>query len=271
MSNYITTDCDLIEVIQSAEEIDLSILADFITDNNKGRVSLDSVVRGQLDTFKRTGSLKNNSDLLIKEIQEFGGNSIINFFRGKGVQYREILDDVAEHMKVTVDKTDGAEQVEIKIMLAVAAKSMEHMSPDEQRSFFSKISGGKVLGFGPGAIASLQAMILAGGFGSFMLATTVANAVATQLIGRGLTFGANAALMRGMGAFSGPIGWAITAIWTAFDLASPAYRVTVPCALQVAYMRQKIKEATMPHCTCGMVIVLGQKFCAECGVKTEVA
>ena len=272
MSNYITTDRDLIDVIHSAEETDLAILADFVTDSNKGRVSLDSVIRGQIDTFKRNESLKKNSDLLIKEIQEFGGNSIINFFRGNGVEYREILNDVADHMKVTADATDDVEQLELKILLAVALKSMEKMSSEEQKSFLSKISNGKVTGLGPGAIAALQAAILAGGFGTYMLATTVANAVARQLIGRGLAFGATGGLMRGIAAFAGPIGWAITAIWAAFDLASPAYRVTVPCVIQIAYMRQRAKEIEMPHCSeCGAMIVPNQKFCTECGAKNEAA
>lgn len=269
-NNHITTDRDLIDVIEGADESDLALLADFITDNNKGRVSLDAVIRGQIDTFKRNGTLKQNSDLLIKEIQEFGGNSIINFFRGNGVPYREILDDVASHMKVTIDRADGVEQLELKILLAIALKSMEKMTPEEQQSFASNISGGKIVGFGPGAIAALQAAILAGGFGSYMLATTVANAVARQLLGRGLAFGAAGGLMRGIAAFAGPIGWAITAIWAAFDMASPAYRVTVPCVIQVAYMRQKAKESKFPHCNaCGALIGTSSKFCSECGAKNE--
>ena len=56
MSNHITSDFDLINVIKSAEENDLAILADFITDNNKGRISLDSSIRSQIDTFKRNKS-----------------------------------------------------------------------------------------------------------------------------------------------------------------------------------------------------------------------
>ena len=271
MKNHITDDHDLIDVIHSADESDLAILADFITDNNKGRVSLDTVIRGQLDTFKRNETLKKNADLLIKEIQEFGGNSIANFLRGNGVRYREIVEDVANHMKVSVEKKDNVEDLELKILLAVAIKSMENMSAEEQRDFLNNISGGKVL-FGPGLLAALQAAILAGGFGSYILATTVANAVARQLIGRGLAFAANPVLMRAIAAVAGPIGWAITAIWTAYDFASPAYRVTVPCVVQIAYMRQKAKEPQLPHCNqCGAGLTSGQQFCPECGTKVEAA
>lgn len=37
----------------------------------------------------------------------------------------------------------------------------------------------------------------------------------------------------------GPIGWAITGLWTAISLAGPAYRITIPCVCHVAYLRQK--------------------------------
>ena len=270
MSSHIDTDFDLINVLQSSEESDLAILADFITDSSKGRVSLDTAIRVQLDIFKRDGKLGKNIDLIAKEIQEFGGNSIANFFRGKGVLYREALVDVANHMDVKCENSDSVESIELKILLKVAIKAMEKMSPDEQRDFTSKISGGKVTGLGPAAIAALQAAILAGGFSSFILANVVAQSVAKQLIGRGLTFTGTQTLMKSISAFAGPIGWAITAIWTAFDLASPAYRVTVPCVVQIAYMRQKMKSGDLPKCKqCGELLIQGQKFCMECGAKAE--
>lgn len=270
MAKHLTSDRDLIDIVSSASEDDLGVLADFITDNNSGRIALDSEIRGQLDMFKRNGRLQANSVLIVKEIQEFGGNSIANFFRGNGVPYREIVEDVAEHMKVSFEKAESVEDLETKILLAVALKSMEKMSPDEQKEFIGKVSGGKVAGMGPAAIAALQAAVLAGGFGSYVLAVTVANAVAKQLVGRGLAIAGNAALMRGIGVFAGPIGWAITAIWAAFDLASPAYRVTVPCVIQVAYMRQKNRLDYMPHCkSCNEPLFPGQRFCSECGMKVE--
>lgn len=270
MANHITSDFDLVDVVSAAAEDDLGVLADFITDNNNGRIALDSVIRGQLDSFKRNGTLQRNSDLIVKEIQEFGGNSIANLFRGNGVPYREIVEDVADHMKLSYDKTESVEHLETKILLAVAIKSMEKMSPEEQQDFMRKVSGGKLAGMGPVAIAALQAAVLAGGFGSYVLAVTVANAVARQLVGRGLAIAGNAALARGIAVFAGPIGWAITAVWAAFDLASPAYRVTVPCVIQVAYMRQKAKGDQMPRCkSCNEPLFADQKFCSECGSKVE--
>jgi len=87
--------------------------------------------------------------------------------------------------------------------------------------------------------------------------------MARQVVGKGLTLVANRTLTRAISVVAGPIGWAVSAIWTAFDLASPAYRVTVPCVIQIAYMRQKL---SLNLCSeCGTVALSQAKFCHECG------
>lgn len=46
--------------------------------------------------------------------------------------------------------------------------------------------------------------------------------------------------LRGYSTFMGPIGWVLTALWTIVDIAGPAYRVTVPAVIQIAYIRQRV-------------------------------
>ncbi len=58
---------------------------------------------------------------------------------------------------------------------------------------------------------------------------------------RGLSLGANATLTRGLSILAGPIGWIITGVWTAIDIAGPAYRVTIPACILVATLRLKLK------------------------------
>ena len=36
---------------------------------------------------------------------------------------------------------------------------------------------------------------------------------------------------------TGPIGWVLAGLWTAFDIAGPAYRVLIPCTITIAYLR----------------------------------
>ena len=90
-------------------------------------------------------------------------------------------------------------------------------------------------------IVALQSSIRFSGFAAYQVALIVANAVARTVAGRGLALAVNAGLTRAMGIFAGPIGWVLTALWTAFDIAGPAYRVTLPCVVQVAFLRAKMK------------------------------
>ena len=113
------------------------------------------------------------------------------------------------------------------------------------------------------ALAAIIAAISASGFAAYKLAAVLANTVARQLLGRGLAFGATAPFLQGMSVLTGPIGWAITAVWSAYDLASPGYRVTVPCAIQIAYMRKKMQSVICS--SCGVPNGPSAKFCPECG------
>jgi uncharacterized protein YaaW (UPF0174 family) len=114
-------------------------------------------------------------------------------------------------------------------------------------------------------MAALQLVIKANGFAVYRLAVVVANATAKAILGRGLALGANVGITRTIGAFADPIGWAITAIWSAFDLAAPAYRVNEPCVIQLANMRQKALLQQCPNCKAS--ITGDMKFCNECGHK----
>ena len=83
------------------------------------------------------------------------------------------------------------------------------------------------------------AVFRAGGFKSYQLTVIIVNAILKALIGRGLTFAGGTVLTRTAAILTGPLGWAATGLWTAVDIASPAYRVTIPAVIQVAFLRQK--------------------------------
>jgi uncharacterized protein YaaW (UPF0174 family) len=259
-------DSELFSVLENASQDDLAILVDIITDNGQGRVSLDDEVMKQLISAKNAGNMQQKHLLtLAGEIQLFGGNSIVSLFRGSGVEYREIVCDVADHLGANFKDTQDIAQIEGAILMKVVEKSLEKMTEEEKKKFFDQFGINYTVAAGPAAMAALQLAIKAGGFASFQIAVTVANAVAKAVIGRGLALGGNVALTRTIGVFAGPIGWAITAIWSAFDLAAPAYRVTVPCAIQLASMRQKALLHQCPECKAA--IAGGMKFCSECGHK----
>lgn len=175
------------------------------------------------------------------EIQCFGANTFVTLFRGgKGVLYKEVLSDVCDKMKVNYNKNSSAEQIEQNLLMKILTDSLDKMSASEIEELSQSIGVKNITGLGPQALAAVfQAVFKAGGFKSYQLTLIVVNAVMKAVMGRGLTFAANATLAKTMAMLTGPIGWTITAAWTLIDVGGAAYRVTVPAVVQVAYLRSK--------------------------------
>lgn len=183
------------------------------------------------------------------------------------ISYDEVVKDVASHLKVPFDKNEDMLIVEDGILRKILRDSFERMSPAERATGLKELNVADLGMLGPAASAALIAAGRVGGFATYKLALVVANGVSKALLGRGLPFVVNAAAARTVGVVLGPIGWVVTGVWTLADMASPAYRVTVPCVVQIAYMRQKaIVEANSKACTiCGARNERTARFGNECG------
>jgi uncharacterized protein YaaW (UPF0174 family) len=176
------------------------------------------------------------------ELQSFGGNTFATMLRGgKGVFYKEILCDVCDKLKVNYNKESNAELIEQNLMMKIVEEAVQKMSTEEVREMAEEAG---VSNFGAlskdAAMAAFITIFRAGGFKSYQILVIVVNATLKALIGRGLSFAATGTMTRTASVLVGPIGWVITGIWTAFDIASPAYRVTIPAVIQIAALRQKI-------------------------------
>ena len=174
------------------------------------------------------------------ELQLFGGNTFINILRGgRGLEYKEILCDVCDKMKVNYNKDSSVEKIEENLLLKILRDALEDMSPMEITKLGQELGLDNTSNLNAQTMTSIfQIIFKLGGFKSYQLTTIIVNAVLKALIGRGLSVASNATLMRVMSILTGPIGWAITAIWTAVDIAGAAYRVTIPAVIQVAYLRK---------------------------------
>ncbi|MBW8067802.1 MAG: hypothetical protein GJU73_10210, partial [Ferrovum sp.] len=182
---------------------------------------------------------------------------------GKGVSYDEIVRDVASKVGAKVTSTASCEDMENAIIAKIIEKAWDKMSPEDRKEMTEFMH---IPAKGPVTLAAVLAAAELGGFATFQLVASVANALAKQIIGRGLAFGANAGLMQGLGVLVGPVGWAVTALWLAADLAGPAYRVTVPCVIQIAYLRQTIAIKNFKICPQGHPQKdPNAKFCSTCG------
>ncbi|HCG7482107.1 TPA: DUF3944 domain-containing protein [Vibrio parahaemolyticus] len=180
-------------------------------------------------------------DLIAAEIQHFGGNSFANMFRGgRGVEYKEVLIDVCDKMKVNYNKYSSVDKIESNLLMKILTDALEEMSAEELKELAQSTGVKNTSGITSEAMVGIfQAVFRAGGFKSYQLTVIIVNAVLKALIGRGLSFAGGAALTRTMAILTGPIGWAITGVWTAVDIAGPAYRVTIPAVIQISALRQK--------------------------------
>ncbi len=173
-------------------------------------------------------------------MQRYGGNSFANFFRGEGVLYKEILCDVCDHLKVNYNEKSETSLIEENMLSSILQKSLEKMSDEEIRELCDELGVKNTNKLGKQALSTAALTLFRmGDFKSYQLALIVANAVIKAIFQRGLSLGANAALTRGLSILTGPVGWIITGVWTAIDIAGPAYRVTVPACILVATLRLK--------------------------------
>ena len=92
-----------------------------------------------------------------------------------------------------------------------------------------------------GAGSVLLAIKQFGGFATYKVALIVANQAARVLIGRGLTLAANAALVKGISVFLGPVGW-ILFVWGINDLVGTNYKRVIPGVLYVYCIYERLKE-----------------------------
>lgn len=290
--DFLSKPNDLVALLQVSDAEDIHVLVDYITDKGKGRIALASDVCAKLTTAKEMGRY-DRSDLVDigYEIRRFGGNTLTNLYRdarwalfghtnpissvldkvlpdsSPAVDYDEVVRDVASNLKVNFNKNDTLLIIEDGILRKLLKDSFEKMSPEERKTVLDELGVTDLSLLAPAATA---ATLLAGkmaGFATYKIALMVANAVAKALLGKGLSFAGNAMLTRSLSVVLGPVGWVVAGLWTIADMASPAYRVTMPCVVQIAYMRQKaIMKASAVICPkCEETNAKGSKFCSGCG------
>jgi uncharacterized protein YaaW (UPF0174 family) len=178
------------------------------------------------------------------EIQLYGANSIASLFRsGRGVTYEEIVRDVASHLKLSPE--GRVEDVEDAIQRKVLETIWKEATPEQRRAFLEELTVGDV-SLKATSSATMPSILMEAthlsGFAAYKLSVIVANAAAKAVLGHGLSFVANATLTKSLSVLIGPLGWSIAAGWAAHCIAGEAYRVTVPCVLQVTMIRRAIIE-----------------------------
>lgn len=233
-------DADL-DFLKDLSSKDLNDLVYCLTHDKDGTVRLTEELTMSEDYKRHHPDHHKYWQQIAAEIQCFGANTIATMLRGgKGVQYKEVLMDVCDKMKVNYSKEASTLVIEGNLLMKILTDALERMTPEQLKELSETVGLKNTASVTAQSTAAVfQAVFRAGGFKSYQLTLIIVNAVLKAVIGRGLSFAGNAMLTRTMAILSGPIGWAITSLWTVYDVAGAAYRVTIPAVIQVAVLRQK--------------------------------
>lgn len=242
------------DVLKAASNEDLQPLVDYIL-----KASTTQKLTAREAYKNHQPNHRCYTDEILQEIRLFGGNSFVNLFRSKeGPDYLEVVRDVAKKFGAKKVESYGLVELEeelIQIILRDALRKSSGQERADMEAILKEAGLGQqdlsALLSGSSLLAILGANLA--GLVTYQTSAIVAGAMANQVLGYSIRYAtANAAgalAGRGVAVFLGPIGWILTGIWTAIDLAGPAFRVTAPCVLHIAMLRQKMiwERASAPQ------------------------
>ncbi|WP_181229657.1 DUF3944 domain-containing protein [Helicobacter pylori] len=237
-------DSDL-EFLKRLSSSDLKDLFEVLVFGKDGEKRHNEKLTSSIE-YKRHGSdYAKYPRRIAEELQCYGGNTFINFFRNEGVLYKEILHDMCNKLKVNYNKKTETTLIEQNMISKILERSLEEMSKNDLEELLHELGTtiDKMIGENKQVlIASVLTLFQTGGFHSYALAIAFADAMVKKTLGHGLSsVVGKVALKKTLGILAGPIGWVITGALVSVNLAGPAYRVTVPACVLVATLRKKLK------------------------------
>ena len=176
-----------------------------------------------------------------EEYRAFGSNTITSIFAGPNT-YREILEIVLKQCKVDFHASDSVEVMEELLLESIIKDIWEKLSQSEWIALLSDLKD-DVDNIDFNSIGGITSSVLiqvfrAGGFALYKITLIIVNAIVNAILGRGLSLAVNASIARGLSVLVGPIGIILTALWSVYDIAGPAYRVIIPCTILIAAYRK---------------------------------
>lgn len=211
----------------------------------------DKELRQLLARYRMDSSASNKDRLakaLEREIRYVGSADIAyvarKLIKGEepaGVSFREIIDDVSSKMKVKQKQIGSIEARLERLVRSVSEKTFLSMSPEQQRKLLDESGVGREqqdqffakLAENTAALLPLLLSLL-GPEVTANLMQGLAVIVISKLIGKEAAKKLIEELAKRFPWWSewiGPIAWALSLSWLAFDLQGPAYRKTIPIML----------------------------------------
>lgn len=177
--------------------------------------------------------------LIAAELQRYGANTLVSLIRlGQGVTYREILGDVCDKLDVNFNLKSTTETIELCLLMKVLEKSLDQMTPEELATFSRNMQLDLTNPTPQLILMAVQAAIRTSSLAALELATVLSASVITSLGGIA-TWGTVVVASRALSVIAGPVAIALSSAWMISDIAGPAYRVTIPACIIVAWLRQQ--------------------------------
>ena len=229
--------------LEFSHDLDLMFLSDLTDEQLEPLVRI--LTRGKDGTLRLTEQLTSEVryirsepahskywDLIAAEFEDFGSHTFL-----KKRSYRDILCGVCGKQKVNYNRNSEIEVIERGLLQKLLFDSLERLSAEELKEVVKELDLETTNFTAQGVAAAMQVAIRTGGFAIYKVAVILLHSIASA-VGLVLPFVAYTTLTRTLAIFAGPIGWAITALWTAATLGGPAYRVIVPATVLIACLRQ---------------------------------
>lgn len=223
--------------LSECEDDEIRMLSDIISYNQKGKARLTaSLTHSKNYHLYYPNEMKKLLPDIVDELQRYGGNTIFNLFRGHGVSYRTILCDVCDSLKVNYNKGQSISLIEQYLIQKILLTAVDNMTEEDVKHLDTKYSKTELKD---------QIGLLKAGSPLFLKLTTMVVLQVAKKWGSEevIKLAYKFAGGRVVAVSSGPVGWALSAVWTAFDIASPASRVTVPSVITIAYLRMSSNKS----------------------------
>ena len=231
--------------LQYCSNTELRELCDMLTHDEKGNLRLSEKLT---DKDAYIENYPHNCQAIWQdialELQLFGGNTFANIFRhGRGPSYESIVSDVCKQLKVAVGVHDTTEEMERALLDKVTEKMLDELTPEQLKEIMQELDIRKRTYTKQAVMAALLLARRMNLRLYYYVMSYILRIATNMLIGRGVLMAGFGLMSRGLSVLMGPVGWILLSGWTAWDMAGPAYRVTIPAVLQIAFLRLKHNQS----------------------------
>jgi uncharacterized protein YaaW (UPF0174 family) len=230
-----------LEMLQYCDNEDLEILVKYLIFDKDGEQRVTQHLLMDEQFKKCNGDFKSVWKEISGELQTYGANTIATMFRGgKGVQYKQILENVCKRMDVKFKDHDSVMRMENSLIIKITENAIHGMNDEQKMELNQRINLNVDDLKTETMIKALHKAYRSKSISLHTLTVLIADSTSKVIIGTGLLLTARAILGRSL--FLGPIGILAGTLLTIPMFSGPAYRVTIPCVIQIAYMRQKLNS-----------------------------